>query len=144
MKLVGFPLTIAGVFIVVGSFFVKTSVAGSSSPYLPSEGGILNIGLLQNQMMIFQIGLTATLAGILLLAAGSLSETIERLQATPRPPTPPRAASPQLTSCEWCDQTFEAPVLPCSAFSLERLEGLEIEGDRCKAIVGSKLRHTDA
>jgi hypothetical protein len=145
MKNLGIILCIAGCLGAFSSFFFETSVATSSSPYLPSDSGVLNLGLLQTQLMIFEGGLACALAGVILTAAGTLAETfhvrntpLEAERAT-SPSSTGEALPPFSSSCEWCDQVVEKPARPCSSFTLQRLATLQIEGDDCQRIVVDKL-----
>lgn len=65
----GWGLLVAGIALAVGSQFMSTAVESYSSF---GSDGVHNIGLMQQQMMVFQAGLTAALGGVVCLAAGAI------------------------------------------------------------------------
>ena len=71
----GGGLLALGILGAVGSQFMNTTVA--SYPSYASEG-VHNIGLMQQQLMVFQAGLAASLGGIICLAVGLILERFDR------------------------------------------------------------------
>lgn len=67
----GWSLLAIGVLAAIGSFFMPTSVQGYASF---GEDGVHNVGLMQQQMMVFQAGLSAALGGIVCLATNAIIE----------------------------------------------------------------------
>lgn len=72
MKGFGILLMIVGAASAFFSFAADVSV---DSTY--GSGDVLNIGLLQNQMMIFQLGLGGFISGCILFAAGAVLEAVQ-------------------------------------------------------------------
>jgi hypothetical protein len=72
MKVFGILLILAGAAAALFSFFTDVSVGSSYG-----SGGIINIGLLQQQMMVFQLGLGGFISGTILFAVGSALEALQ-------------------------------------------------------------------
>jgi hypothetical protein len=86
MKHIGGWLIAVGVLVVIGGFFLPTSVETySTSSYLPDS--VVNIGRLQTQMIVIQSGFVFFLGGIFLMALGFIAARAERLwiEASPFP-----------------------------------------------------------
>jgi hypothetical protein len=109
MKTAGGLLLVCGIVLLFIALNLETSV----STYIPptsiysseTSGSVNNIGLMQKQMMTFQAGLAAILAGAIFLSGGSLVDAInpppkEEPQpvatATPPPPPPPESVEPRV------------------------------------------------
>lgn len=79
MKTVGTAATIGGVLVAGASLLMKTSVHSDGDyrfgSYIPASD-TLNLGLLQNQHLVFEGGLALFLAGVILLSAGALIESL--------------------------------------------------------------------
>jgi hypothetical protein len=77
MKTVGSLLIIVGIAAVWFAFVMDTTVS-SPGTYIAESyvggGSTYNLGLLQQQMMVFQSGLASFIAGAVLFGAGSLEE----------------------------------------------------------------------
>jgi hypothetical protein len=71
----GWGLLAVGALAAIGSFFMPTSVQTYASFV---EDGVHNVGLMQQQMMVFQAGLCAVLSGIVCLAAGAIIEALRQ------------------------------------------------------------------
>ena len=78
MKTVGYCLFICGAICAVVSFFLPTTVE-SYSTYSIAGGGTLNLGLLQDQMMVLHVGLTGFLGGAVLIGCGEVAERLSTL-----------------------------------------------------------------
>jgi len=92
VKIAGCILLIIGLLCAAASFLMPTAVNSSSG--ISMFGGTLNLGLLQNQMMVLHVGLTGFLAGAILMGTGEIAERLEH--STGREPVaeaPPPAAS---------------------------------------------------
>lgn len=74
MRVAGCILLIIGLLCVAASFLMPTAVDNSSG--VSMFGGTLNLGLLQNQMMVLHVGLTGFLAGAVLIGAGEIAERL--------------------------------------------------------------------
>jgi hypothetical protein len=105
MKAAGGSLLVLGIILLLVALGMETSVSTyvpSTSIYSPSiPESVNNIGLLQKQMMTFQAGLAAILAGATFLAAGFVVEAInpppkEAPQPLPTFEAPPRNAELQV------------------------------------------------
>jgi hypothetical protein len=78
MKIFGILLMLIGVAVGLFSFLADVSVAiGSGS------GDVINIGLLQQQMMLFELGLSGFVSGTILFAGGSVVEAFHSQQHDP-------------------------------------------------------------
>jgi hypothetical protein len=75
MKTVGYLLFIGGALMATTAFFLPTAVDSSSG--ISASGGTLNLGLLQNQMMILHVGLAAFLGGSVLIGCAAVAERVE-------------------------------------------------------------------
>ena len=82
-SIAGWIMAIVGVVTVGGSFALKTSVSSTSpssfigDSYIPSTtSDVINIGLLQTQMMVLEIGLAAAIAGVVLIAAAMVRKAV--------------------------------------------------------------------
>lgn len=75
MKTAGFCLLVVGVVAALVSFFLPTTVE-SYSTYSIGGGGTLNLGLLQNQMMVLQVGLAGFIGGAVLMGCGEIAERL--------------------------------------------------------------------
>jgi hypothetical protein len=83
VTVLGWLLTGAGVIAAIGSFFLKTSIESTTpssmigDSYIPaSTSDVINIGLLQTQMMVFQAGLALAIAGVVLLGAALVRNVV--------------------------------------------------------------------
>jgi drug/metabolite transporter (DMT)-like permease len=66
MKTLGLAFAVIGALLVAGSFFADTAPEGT-----------YNIGLLQNQMMIFSLGALTALVGTVIASVGHALERME-------------------------------------------------------------------
>lgn len=91
MKIAGCILLVIGLLCAAASFLMPTAVDSSSGVSMFS--GTLNLGLLQNQMMVLHVGLTGFLAGAILMGTGEIAERFERWTGRePVADAPPPAA----------------------------------------------------
>lgn len=74
MKIAGCILLVVGLLCAAASFLMPTAV--NSSYGVSMFSGTLNLGLLQNQMMVLHVGLTGFLAGAVLMGAGEIAERL--------------------------------------------------------------------
>ena len=92
MKIAGWILLVVGLLCTAASFLMPTAVDSSSG--ISMFGGTLNLGLLQNQMMVLHVGLTGFLAGAVLMGAGEIAERLGHwTDRGPVAEAPPPAAS---------------------------------------------------
>ena len=75
MRVAGCILLVIGLLCAAASFLMPTAVNSSSG--ISMFGGTLNLGLLQNQMMVLHVGLTGFLAGAVLMGTGEIAERLE-------------------------------------------------------------------
>lgn len=75
MKTAGFCLLIVGAMAALVSFFLPTTVE-SYSTYSIGGGGTLNLGLLQNQMMVLHVGLAGFIGGAVLYGCGEVAQRL--------------------------------------------------------------------
>jgi hypothetical protein len=71
MKTTGIFTAIGGVCCLIFAVFMDTAAPPAS---ILDDSRILNLGLLQNQMMVWQLGLALLIAGAVLYVGGSLQE----------------------------------------------------------------------
>lgn len=95
MRIAGWILLVIGLLCAAASFLMPTAVDSSSGVSMFS--GTLNLGLLQNQMMVLHVGLTGFLAGAVLIGAGKIAERLghwpgsESIAEAPPPAVPVEA-----------------------------------------------------
>jgi hypothetical protein len=75
MKTVGYFLFVGGAIMAAIAFFLPTALDSSSNASM--IGGTLNLGLLQDQMMILHVGLAAFLGGAVLIGSGEIANRLE-------------------------------------------------------------------
>lgn len=138
MRVFGILIMIVSALIVIISFFLQTSIQ-TDTTRLVADQGVLNLGLLQNQLMVFQLGLAGFLAGTILASVGAIWERMSSPEPIDVAPAPPPLSQVAVRTCDWCHNEFASPARPCSDFELSELRKLEIEGDECIAIVSAKL-----
>jgi hypothetical protein len=86
MPLMGWLLLAAGLIVTCISFFLRTSISSAAGgdiigdTYIPrTTSSVINIGMLQTQMMVFQIGLALAIGGLLLICAAAIRSALVRL-----------------------------------------------------------------
>ena len=131
MKGVGITLMILGVIALVIAFFFKTTVPSYST--FGSGSDVINIGLLQDQLMVWQFGLAAFVTGGLLFAAGSILASLQDGGVVPKP----EASNVEVNGgkfCAWCGVNFKYPLTPCSYLTPQTLEdpSTKITLERCR------------
>jgi hypothetical protein len=108
MKAGGIWLLCIGVVVALASLLMPTAIETSvpdlgGSLYginLPRTGSVYNLGLLQNQLMVFIAGCSVSLAGVILTAAGVMKEALPSAVQSEEPaletlmPSSTAAASP--------------------------------------------------
>lgn len=130
MKVGGILLFLLGAGLLLAAFLMKTSVPSYSA--YSSSSDIINIGLLQNQLMVWQLGLALLVMGSVLFAAGSVVDLLREADILPQPPAV--SADSQNRKCDWCGVTFRYPLTPCSAVTPEQWKYPEtkVTLERCK------------
>ena len=131
MKDGGIALIILSAILLLVAFFMKTSVSSYSA--FGGSGDVINIGLLQNQMMVWQLGLALFVTGGVLFAAGSILEALREGGVVPKP-EPAGTEDRQGKVCEWCGVAFKYPLMPCSSVTPEMWEDpkTKITLERCR------------
>ena len=131
MKGAGITLMILGVIALIIAIFFKTSVSSYSA--FGSESDVINIGLLQDQLMVWQLGLAAFATGGLLFAAGSILQSLRDGGVVPQPEAPNFDENPG-KFCAWCGVSFKHPLSPCSSLTPKDLEdpSTKITLERCR------------
>lgn len=83
VALMGWLMLIAGILASLGSLVMKVSVNSTTDSsfigdtYIPAvTSNVINIGLLQNQMMVFQAGLALAIGGMMMLAAAAVRNAL--------------------------------------------------------------------
>ena len=138
MKGAGTALLILSVCLLIGSAFYQPTV---SSGYGYETLETYNLGLLQYQLMFWQLGLATLATGGVLYGFGTLLERLEKSGViNPVEITAPVAEEPETYACEWCDQTVVHPNQPCSALDEERLRSYlpDIQSEKCRAAIAAQ------
>lgn len=91
MSVIGWLLLAVGATVTIVSFFLRTSVTSTTGgdmigdTYIPqTTSSVINIGMLQNQLMVFQTGLVLVIGGLLLISAATIRSTLVQMN-TPTP-----------------------------------------------------------
>jgi len=118
VKIAGCILLVIGFLCAAASFLMPTAVDSSSG--ISMLGGTLNLGLLQNQMMVLHVGLTGFLAGAVLMGAGEIAERLG--YSTGRGPV---AEAPPPAACVEAEEA--APGKVAISEEWEAADGLAIK-----------------
>lgn len=131
MKGAGITFMILGVIVLVVAFAMKTSVTSYSS--FGNSGDVINIGLLQNQLMVWQLGLTSFATGGVLFSAGTILASLREGGVVPES-TLFDTGEYNGKICDWCGSTFKYPLSPCSSLTKPVLENpaTKITLERCR------------
>ena len=111
MKGAGIAFMILGTIALIIAFFMKTSVSSYST--LGSGEDVINIGLLQDQLMVWQLGLAAFVTGSLLFVGASILESLRAGGIVPEL----EDLNGEINRgkfCAWCGVNFKDPLTPCS------------------------------
>lgn len=132
MKGAGIALSVLGGLMLLFAMVIDTSI--DSGSYL-SDGEILNIGLLQNQLMAWQGGIGAIVAGSVLFSVGSLVKLIAAVGVLNDSEQAEPVVIPATAACDWCGRDVAYPSQPCSQFDAEtlRLTVGTVKDDECLA-----------
>src|SRR3569833_3736666 len=103
MKGAGITFMILGVIVLVVAFAMKTSVTSYSS--FGNSGDVIDIGLLQNQLKVWQLGLTSFATGGVLFSAGTILASLREGGVVPEP-TLFDTGEYYGKICDWCGSTF--------------------------------------
>lgn len=127
MKTGAFGFWIIGAILIAFSFFMETT-----APYSDT----LNLGLLQNQLMLWQAGLAFIICGSVIFAVGALIEEFQNAEILPkRLPDGSRASHTAKVEkvCDHCDMVLTGANDPCSNFSDETIRNTveSLTSDRC-------------
>ncbi len=129
MKIAGILVWVIGALALICAFVMETT-----APYSDT----LNIGLMQNQLMWWQLGLAALIAGSVLFTVGELIELMRGAKMLPTPGVAvPVAAQRPTKHCKWCDKDIASPAVPCASYDHAELRGYEphISNATCRAVL---------